>query len=260
MTDDVIVLGACHPDQVRGTTNGRLLFHRTALLDPDKVEMVEAPLRLAAARTNLGQGERHGSPDPIVTAVAERRARAIAALGQPVATVELRAQGAVVTGTGTGGVRDIGIELHGTYGWPILPGSTLKGVTREYARQMGEPVDELFGSEPGTESPVPGKVTFFDALPGPQGVKIMVHVLTPHTRGYRSGVDAEKNPVAPAEHINPVPIEFLAVENGVFIAHLAGAESDLDKAVRLLIEAVNDLGVGAKTAAGYGYLDARRTI
>lgn len=258
MPDEVMLLGACDPDQVIGTTNGRLMFHRTTLLDPGRVELVEAPLRRAAARTNLGQGERHGAPDPIVAAVVERRARAIAALGRPMATIELRSQGAVVTGTGTGGVRDIGIELHGTYGWPIIPGSTLKGVAREYARQMGEPVEEIFGSEPGTEPLVPGAVSFFDALPGPEGVKVVVHVLTPHTRGYRSDVGADGRPQAPAEYINPVPIEFLAVEDGVFITHLLGPEPYLGDAVRLLMEAVKDLGVGAKTAAGYGYLDATR--
>lgn len=256
---DSLVLGVCRIENVTNTTNGRLLFHRTVLLDPDRVELDERPLRSAAARIDLGQKERD-AVNPLVAAVAERRARALAARGQPVVTIELTAQGAVVTGTGTGGVRDIGIELHGTYGWPILPGSTLKGVTREYARQIGEPLEEIFGSEPEADRLVPGAVTFFDALPGPKGVEVAVHVLTPHTRGYRSDVSADERPKAPGEHINPVPIEFLAIERGAFVAHLAGAEPYLTKAAELLIRAVDDLGVGAKTAAGYGYLHAERRM
>lgn len=257
-----LLVGPCHPEAVTGTTNGLLIFHRMVLLNLEPFGLDKRPLRIAA-RTNLGQGER-GRPGPLLAEVAARRARALAAQGRTFVTVELRTQGAMVTGTGVSGVRDVGIELHGTYGWPIIPGSTLKGVTREYARQLGDdctrrlgtPMEKIFGSLPEADPAIPGAVTFFDALPGPGGVDVAVHVLTPHTRGYRSG--AEESPKPPGEHVNPEPIEFLAVEDGVFVAHLAGEEPHLSRAVELLIEAVGDLGVGAKTAAGYGYLTAER--
>ncbi len=204
----------------------------------------------------------------LLQAVAVRRRAAIASLaasmgaasmGLESATVELAPEAALLTGAGTGGIRDVGIELHGTYGWPILPGSTLKGVTREYAR------DEAAGVSPGTQralfgevtadgETIPGRVTFLDALPGPGGVRVAEHVLTPHTRGYRDADPASDDVEVPGEYINPVPIPFLAVEHGCFVVHLLGPPGLLDEAVRLLVDAVADLGVGAKTSSGYGYL------
>ena len=57
---------------------------------------------------------------------------------------------------------------------------------------------------------------------------------------------------APGEYLNPVP--FLAVDGGTFTAHLLGPEEDARTAANLLIAAMDDIGAGAKTSAGYGYL------
>ncbi|WP_406674896.1 type III-B CRISPR module RAMP protein Cmr6 [Nonomuraea sp. N2-4H] len=239
------------------SANGRLILHRSAVIKTgDAPELVDDPLYKVAAAYNLGQGEEAGiKACELVAAVARRRADAVASASQGrYVSIELRVQGALVTGTGSGGVHDVGIELDSTYGWPILPGSSLKGVTREYARRHGKPMTDIFGTDPDADKPQPGRVTFFDALPGPAGVEVVEHVLTPHTRGYRSNAPAD-GPVAPGEHINPVPVPFLAVERGSFIAYLAGPEPHLSDAACLLREAVNDLGVGAKTASGYGYLE-----
>ncbi|MEV4565131.1 type III-B CRISPR module RAMP protein Cmr6 [Nonomuraea sp. NPDC049419] len=247
-----------HPDRFQ-STNGRLLLHRTAVIDTgDRLELADAPLHEVAVAVNLGQGKEAGAKgSKLVAAVAARRADAVAlATRGEFTAIELSVPGAVVTGTGAGGIRDVGIELDGTYGWPILPGSSLKGVTREYARRRGEPMTKIFGSEPESDEVVPGQVTFFDALPGPAGVEVVAHVLTPHTQGYRSNTPENGPAVAPGEHINPIPIPFLAVERGSFIAYLAGPEPHLSEAAALLKGAVGDLGVGAKTASGYGYLKA----
>jgi CRISPR-associated protein Cmr6 len=234
------------------SANGRVLLHRTAVLDED---LVDEPVLKTAVKYNLGQGERAGtSASDLVEAIARRRQAAMNRLGS-IRRVELHMWGALVTGTGTGGVRDVGIELEGTYGWPVLPGSSLKGVAREYARQHGKPSTEIFGSEPEADEHILGAVRFFDALPGPGGVEVVEHVLTPHTRGYRSAAESG-SPAPPGEHINPVPIPFLAVERGAFIAYLAGPEPHLSAAADLLVRAVDELGVGAKTASGYGYLGA----
>lgn len=58
----------------------------------------------------------------------------------------------------------------------------------------------------------------------------------------------------PAEYHNPVPLTFLTVR-GAYAVDLCGKN---DKDVRLaagwLERAGDELGAGAKTAAGYGYL------
>ncbi|WP_165966773.1 type III-B CRISPR module RAMP protein Cmr6 [Actinomadura sp. 7K507] len=259
--------------QALATANARLILLRTAYLTiaSGEFELDDGPVHRWAIATNLGQGARVGTHLPpggmpgesarLMAAVTRRRAAAVAALEDgetSVRTLGLAAESAVVTGTGAGGVRDVGIELHGTYGWPILPGSTLKGVTREWARQLGFPaarISEIFGSAPKADEQIPGGVAFFDALPWRYGVEVTSQVLTPHTRGYRSA--AGDGPEPPGEHINPVPIPFLGVERGWFVTHLAGPRELVDEAADLLADAVGELGVGAKTASGYGYFTAR---
>jgi CRISPR-associated protein Cmr6 len=241
----------------RATANARLLLHRSAVLVTAQGEsaLQHTAVSAWAVATGLGQ------EPALLASVNARRAAALAALEQQdgvrVRTVALETRGALLVGAGTSGVRDVGIELDATYGWPILPGSSLKGIAREYALLTGLPpaeIEAIFGAEPEAEEIVPGSVAFFDALPGDGGVQVAAHVLTPHTRGYRSAADAGSGPVAPGESVNPVPIPFLAIERGRFVAHLAGPEPAVAQAVELLTKAADDLGVGAKTAAGYGYL------
>jgi CRISPR/Cas system CMR subunit Cmr6 (Cas7 group RAMP superfamily) len=253
------------------SANGRLLLHRTAVLmskvsegqASDDLDFDDRPIYARAAEFNLGQGPGAGSSsrddiNPLLGAAEARRHAALAVLKRTgrvnVRTLELEVRGALVTGTGAGGVRDVGIELHTTYGWPILPGSSLKGVAREYARQTGHPnLEAIFGSAPEAEDQTPGSVAFFDALPWRHGIEVVVHSMTPHTRGYRSDPPAS-GPIPPGESISPVPIAFLALQRGRFVAQLAGPEPYVEIAADLLEKAVDDLGVGAKTASGYGYL------
>jgi CRISPR type III-B/RAMP module RAMP protein Cmr6 len=270
--------------------NARLILHRTAVLEVlsdqgtggERLgDLDDAPVRAWAVDTGLGQ--RGGGE--MWSMLAARRARALeslaAATGATVREATLAPQGAMITGTGAGGIRDVGIELHGTYGVPVIPGSTLKGVAAAYARWAGVPDDAqalIFGCpstsagpvtsenadaaragrQPGRPRSVPGSVLFLDALPGPAGVTVAEHVLTPHARAYHAGRPAadrgERPP--PAEYLNPVPIAFLVVDGGTFTAHLVGPEAAVTEAARLLAAAVDDIGVGAKTSAGYGYLDA----
>ena len=61
------------------------------------------------------------------------------------------------------------------------------------------------------------------------------------------------HPVPPAEYHNPVPLQFLTVK-GAYAVYLYGSdEKDLGLAAQWLTEAGDELGAGAKTAAGYGY-------
>jgi CRISPR-associated protein Cmr6 len=221
----------------RGLTsaNALLILNRCAIVAPDDT-LDDAPIRSWAIRTSLGRDSQ------LLTAVSRRRVAALASLKRftlGVAYLKLTPESALLTGTATGGVRDVGIALHGTYGWPVLPGSTLKGTTREYARQLAEHHDALFGVA-APEARV-GSVMFLDAVPSQFGVKIAEHVLTPHE-------------TPPAEYHNPVPIPFLAVEGGSFVIALVGEPEAVKTAAHLLTEAAAELGVGAKTAAGYGYL------
>jgi CRISPR/Cas system CMR subunit Cmr6 (Cas7 group RAMP superfamily) len=238
--------------------NALLVLNRCAVRGDD--HRLDESAQLAwAVRTGLGYAPR------LADAVRQRRhaaARCLAACNDrqsaplEVRHLELRPQTALLTGTGEAGIRNVGLALHGTYGWPVLRGSSLKGVTHAYARdvaQLPEPRRrEIFGTRPDAADHEPGTVTFLDAVWHGTDCAVAAHVLTPHFGTYyadRTGT------VPPAEYNNPVPVTYLAVTAATFLATLVGPAEAVGKARDLLAAAVDDLGVGAKTAAGYGYLD-----
>jgi CRISPR-associated protein Cmr6 len=97
-----------------------------------------------------------------------------------------------------------------------------------------------------------GKVIFFDAYPVGE-MKLKIDIMNPHYPKYYS----EGHP--PTDWQSPVPIEFLTVENTKFAFYLASKIKDdrekklLDRARELLLEALKNYGIGAKTSLGYGH-------
>lgn len=234
--------------------NALILLRRLAFwLDGGLADNGEKALLSWAVRTGAGQDT------TLVRAVAERRRHAVASLGTPrrrhdravsARRVLLTPEWRLVTGIGErGNPHEVGIALHGTYGWPVIPGSTLKGAARAWAVDQGQGgVDRVCGPPPtaGVDGRA-GTVTFLDALPAGDPVTLVKDVVTPHHKGYhRGGI--------PGEWENPEPAPFLAVSEGPFAADVVGPREDVDLAVAWLRGACDDLGVGAKTAGGYGYL------
>lgn len=178
------------------------------------------------------------------------------------------------------------MTLHHIYGIPYIPGSAIKGVTRhwavlKFAEEMsksenikfekaiekvskalenGEKLDlkiedlefnqliEIFGTQKQQ-----GKVIFFDAYPVGE-IKLKIDIMNPHYPKYYS----EGQP--PADWQNPVPIKFLTIENTKFSFYLASKTEDdpnknlLNIAEKLLLEALKDYGIGAKTSLGMEFL------
>jgi len=180
--------------------------------------------------------------------------------------------------------QETSMTLHHIYGIPYIPGSAIKGVTRhwavlKFAEEMsksgnikfeiaiekvskalenGEKMDlkvedlefnqliEIFGTQKQE-----GKVIFFDAYPVGE-INLKIDVMNPHYSEYYS----KGQP--PTDWQNPVPIKFLTVEKTKFKFYLASQVNDvhiknlLNKAKELLLEALKNYGIGAKTALGYG--------
>ena len=102
---------------------------------------------------------------------------------------------------------------------------------------------------------------FLDALPAAGPAPVAIDVLTPHVKPYYDSTAAgsRKPPAPPGEYHSPVPVYFLTV-TGPYAVDLVGRDPDhLEFAAGWLIDAGAELGVGAKTAAGYGYLTLERT-
>lgn len=163
----------------------------------------------------------------------------------------------MAVGLGTASVRETGLALHRLYGFPIIPGSALKGLTSSWAEINGE--DEttrtrVFGTQDAT-----GTVIFFDAIPlAPLRVKL--DVMNPHYGEY--SLD-QTGRTPPADWHSPVPVYFLTLEQGsrfLFAVaprrrHNTDDQSEATCARDWLKRALRELGVGAKTSAGYGYLN-----
>jgi CRISPR-associated protein Cmr6 len=95
-----------------------------------------------------------------------------------------------------------------------------------------------------------GKVIFFDAVPAnPAKLVLELDVMNPHYSQYYQGSNTP-----PADYLNPVPVFFLAIAAGSeFLFAVASKDNSLaEKAQMLLQAALCEMGVGAKTAAGYG--------
>lgn len=162
-------------------------------------------------------------------------------------------QGRMLVGVGTASVRETGISLLRTWGLPFIPGSALKGLAAATARQRGgetwAPTGEahraLFG-----DLQAGGCVVFHDAwwAPGDDGEKLPLEldVMTVHHRDYYGGKDD-----APCDWDEPTPVAFVTAK-GTYLVALSGPSAWIDAAAELLTAGLIELGVGAKTAAGYG--------
>ena len=174
----------------------------------------------------------------------------------------------VVVGLGTDSVYETGITLHHIYGFPYIPASAIKGITRSYIIQRDylpkfkdkEKANDkaerealansdflnIFGS-----TKQQGRMTFFDAMPVsiPQLKPDIMNVHYP--KYYGSGNEA------PTDTQSPVPILFLTVEKTAFQFMIGCKEANkalLQTAFTWLESALKEHGIGAKTAVGYGYM------
>uniref|UniRef100_A0A7C3UJP5 Type III-B CRISPR module RAMP protein Cmr6 n=1 Tax=Geoglobus ahangari TaxID=113653 RepID=A0A7C3UJP5_9EURY len=158
-----------------------------------------------------------------------------------------------VVGLGAAHVLETSITLHRIFGFPIIPGSALKGATRAYTQLVeGKTEDDpeliaIFGT---TEQA--GSVIFLDAIPL-EVPKFQLDIMNPHYPNYYS--TKGQNP--PADWDSPRPVFFLTVGETPYRFAIA-ARSEQDNRLLELVEewlkgALRELGIGAKTSADYGY-------
>lgn len=178
------------------------------------------------------------------------------------ATVETKSN-RILVGSGET-VYETSIRLHGTLGTPIIPGSALKGLASQYAANVWGEDAENFREEGsyykclfGTKNEQ-GLVIFHDAWIEPEDLSksLLMDVLTVHYPEYYKG--KAKIGVS-IENDEPVPVPFLSIQGSFSIAIspvVPGEQTQkwAQLALDLVIEALEEWGVGAKTSAGYGRL------
>lgn len=164
-----------------------------------------------------------------------------------------RVEWRLIVGLGAVHPHETSMILHHLYGVPYIPGSAVKGVTRYYAKNYEHAseneVTEVFGMQ-SKEKSCAGRVIFLDALPADsESFKLEVDIMNPHYLNYYQGDEP------PADWQDPTPIPFLVIGKDTRFTFrlLSRYESLLQRAEEWLRYALKKIGIGAKTAVGYGF-------
>ena len=156
------------------------------------------------------------------------------------------------------------MTLHQTYGVPYLPATAIKGCLRHYYSLQEQPADlieKLFGSEnidkeEGIEKK--GCLVFFDTFPSK--FSLTFDVMTPHHSVYY----ASSGTKLPSDSQNKTPIQILCVTNdSKFKIYVACTDNTIWQENKVIImgslqRALEEYGIGAKTAYGYGLAKNQR--
>lgn len=186
----------------------------------------------------------------------------------------------MIVGLGQTSILETSISLDRITGIPTIPGSALKGLAASYALlcclQKNSRIDEIeveynrylkkeitdlpekylqFIKIFGYEGEV-GRVIFLDAVPTvtPQ---LKLDIMNNHYPDYYSDTTGK---MAPTPYQNPNPIYFLTLGHKSQFAFAVAGRDNQSNTKTLVTQAENwlkaglsELGIGAKTAAGYGY-------
>ncbi len=180
-------------------------------------------------------------------------------------SIELKTNYRLVIGSEES-IYETSIRLHHIYGIPYIPASAIKGVVRSYMiykyfeEELNEYKDRynkfeeevLFNDDDfknyfGTPNEE-GKIIFFDAFPITKP-KIKIDIMNPHYGHYYN--DGK----APTDTKNPIPINFLTVEETEFKFFIASKDEVDESFITLFKEALQNHGIGGKSAVGYGYFE-----
>ena len=188
----------------------------------------------------------------------------------------------LVVGLGQTSILETSLTLDRITGIPKIPGSALKGVATAYAllcvlkkADRFEQIEKIYQQYQKKEiAELPegyqdflnifgaqgeaGQVIFVDAVPT-KAPTLEPDIMNNHYPEYYSNDGCA--PTAPTPYQNPNPVYFLTLgRKSEFAFAIASrdrhseTERLVDLAAEWLHEGLSTLGVGAKTAAGYGYL------
>lgn len=188
----------------------------------------------------------------------------------------------MVVGLGQTSILETSMTLDRTTGIPVIPGSALKGLAASYAllcvlkktnrideveevyqKYRKKEISELsenyqeFISIFGYQGQA-GNVIFLDAVPT-KPPKLEPDIMNNHYPDYYGDKTGK---AAPTPYQNPNPVYFLTLGKSSQFAFAVASrtqngesQSLVNCACEWLQSGLSELGIGAKTAAGYGYLE-----
>ncbi len=190
---------------------------------------------------------------------------------------EARLATGLAVGLGIPSPTENGLAMDHVHGLPIIPGSGLKGLCLDWAREEAglsstDPlIIHIFGAQPLMPADPSfrakaGRAVFFDALPVLQGTQspLELDIMNPHYGPYYGSQGGKP----PADYYNPNIIYFLTVPQGTTFRFVLAvrppfsqdppqpsAQDLADKLLEWLRSVLTVWGVGAKTRVGYGLFE-----
>lgn len=182
----------------------------------------------------------------------------LTAKSEQFASLSAKIEGRMFIGLATGGAIETGVSTQHTYGMPMIAGSAVKGVAHAYAESIGLNADVLavlFGEDEESaqkDGRVAGSgcLVWHDAwwYPNDNTLPFVAEVVTVHHQDYYGGSGEA------TDFDSPIPNQQIAVQ-GSFYFVIEGDTQWAAFAKQLLQQALQKQGLGAKTAAGYGYFE-----
>lgn len=206
---------------------------------------------------SIGEGKsNYQSQETLVSNMLANYIYSLEKLKQPVVFYQIEQdQGSTyISGLGSQHVTETGLDTHTTFGVPYLKGSALKGVLSHWVKQVESELSEevylqIFGSD-DDQNPKQGDIVFHDVFF--DKFNLQSDIMSPHFGAYYGGEQL-------SEQNSPIPIDFITVafsQAGIgalsLTPHAKLTEADLDIIVTWLNQALQEFGIGAKTALGYG--------
>ena len=197
--------------------------------------------------------------------VRQKQAFDAAASADATLRIEARATAPFTTGLGNEHPLQNGFAFLNPYGLPYLPGSGIKGVLRQAARELASGqwgdaqgwsedkcyptklgkdtmplsmLDILFGRESadGETDHLRGALSFWDVIPQIAGDNLAVEIMTPHQPHYYQQ-KAQAGSTNPHESGQPIPISFLTVPpKSAFVFHVQCNTAHLNRIAPALTE------------------------
>lgn len=155
---------------------------------------------------------------------------------------------------------ETGVTVSHSYGMPMIPGSSLKGLARAAAAYLekngnfqirSEVIRWLFGE--GGDLGESGGLCFHDAWWIGHGEPFVSEIVTPHHQDYyRDG----RKPASDTD--SPIPAPQIAVQGGFYFV-IEGDPDWVPVAAALLQNGLQQWGIGGKKSSGYGYFGSFTT-
>lgn len=228
-----------------------LMLRRGLAYWPDDSQATKSG-KAGNAKADLIERIAQADPDPGYVWAYRRWCAATAGDGFE-AIDELTLTGRLYIGLTRDNPLETAITVAHAWGMPMIPGSALKGISRQIAYEQNLPQDavvHLFGAATDDDAPEAGAVVFHDAWWTPDGKPFVAEVITPHHADYYNLGSAYAT-----DFDSPIPAAQIAAR-GRFRFVLEGDSAWCKLAIALLRAALTRRGVGGKTTSGYGLFHA----